>query len=108
MIGDKVIDLGVEPVEDCRVGGDKGGLVAVAASEVLRSNDADRIAFFGTNQQNLAVIVGKICPLNNLGDERPQFERLVGRLMVEYEIDARHTLIVLGGAKRLCRLCDKE
>lgn len=88
----------MEPVEDYRVGGDKGGLVAVAASEVLRSNDADRIAFFGAYQQNLAVIIGKICPLNNLGDERPQFERLVGSLVVEYQIDARHALI----------LCDEE
>ncbi len=88
----------MEPVEDRGVGRDKSRLVAVAASKVLRSNDADRIAFFGTYQQNLAMIVGKICPLYNLGDERPKFERFVGCLMVEYKIDARHALI----------LCDEE
>ncbi len=68
----------MEPVEDSGVGRDKGRLVAVAASKVLRSNDADRIAFFGAYQQNLAVIVGKICPLYQFGDERPKFERFVG------------------------------
>ena len=88
----------MEICENLRRSGDKGRLVAVAASQVLRSNDADRIAFFGAYQQYLAVIVGKICPLNNLGDKRPQFERFVGRFMVEYEIDARHALI----------LCDEE
>ncbi len=40
--------------------------------------------------KNLAVVVGKICALNNLGDERPKFERLVGGLMVEHKVDARH------------------
>ncbi|MBD5272737.1 MAG: hypothetical protein HDS42_05665 [Bacteroides sp.] len=40
-------------------------------------NYADRIPFFGACQQNLAVIVSKICTLYNLGDERLQFERLV-------------------------------
>ena len=88
----------MQPVEDSLVCGDKGGLVAVTASEVLRSNNADRIAFFGTYQQNLAVVVGKISALDNLGDKRPEFERLVGSLVVEYKIDARHALI----------LCDEE
>ena len=88
----------MEPVEDYFIGGDKCRLVAVATGKVLRSNDADRIAPLGFHQQNLAMVVGKICSLDNLGDERPQFERLVGRLMVEYKIDARHALI----------LCDEE
>lgn len=84
----------MEPVEDCRVGGDKGGLVAVATCQVLRSNDADRIAFFGAYQQNLAVIVSKIRALNNLRDERPKFERLVGSLMVEHKIYATDFFIL--------------
>ncbi len=80
----------MEPVEDNRVGGDKGRLVAVAASEVLGGNDRNGISIFGAYQQNLAVIVSEICSLDNLGDERPKFERLVGRLVVEHKVDARH------------------
>ena len=86
MVCDKVVDLRMEIGENLRRGGDESRLVAVAASEVLRSNDADRIAFFGTYQQNLAMIISEICSLNNLGDERPQFECLVGRLMVEHQV----------------------
>ena len=33
------------------------------------------LAVLRLHQQYLAVIVGKIRPLNNLGDERPKFER---------------------------------
>lgn len=77
--------------------------MAVAASKVLRRNDADRVAIFGAHQQNLAVIVGRIFSLNNLDDGRPKFKRLVGRLMVEYKIDARHSICVIGRAKRLRR-----
>ena len=40
--------------------GDKGRLGAVAACKILRSKDADRIAFFEAYQQNLVVIVSKI------------------------------------------------
>lgn len=72
----------MEICENLRRGGDKGRLVAVAASEVLRGYDTDSVASLGFHQQNLAVIVSKIGALNNLGDERPQFERLVGRLVV--------------------------
>ena len=88
----------MEPVEDCPVGGDKRRLVAVATGQVLRSNDADRIASLGLHQQNLAMVVGKIGALNNLCDERPQFERLVGCLMVENKVNPAHALI----------FCDEE
>ena len=98
----------MEPVEDCFIGGDKRRLVAVATGQVLRSNDADRIASLGFHQQNLAMVVGKIGALNNLCDERPQFERLVGSLVVEHKVKFTDALIVLGGAKRLRRLCDEE
>lgn len=90
MIYDEVVDLGVQPGKDCRVGRDKSGLVAVAASEVLRGYDGDSIALLGLYKEYLAVVVGKICSLDNLGDERPKFERLVRGLVVEYKIDARH------------------
>ena len=33
------------------------------------------------------MIVGEISSLDNLGDERPKFERLVCRLMVENEVN---------------------
>ena len=90
VICDKVVDLGVQPGKNSRVGGDKSGLVAVAASEVLRGDDADGIASIGLDKEYLAVVVGKICALDNLGDERPKFERLVCGLMVENKIYARH------------------
>ena len=65
----------MEICENLRRGRDESGLVAVAASQVLRGDDADRVAALGFYQQNLAVIVSKISALNNLGDERPKFER---------------------------------
>ncbi len=64
--------------------------MAVAASEVLRGYYRYGFSGLGANQQNLAVIIGKICTFYNLGDERPKFERFVGGLMVEHKVDARH------------------
>ena len=93
MIGDKVVDLGVEICENLRRSGDESGLVAVAAGEVLRGYDADRVASLGPHQQYLAVIVSKIGALDNLGDKRPQFERLVGRLVVEHQVYAAYMLV---------------
>ena len=84
----------MEPVEDGFIGGDKRRLVAVATGKVLRSNDADCIAALGLHQQNLAVVVCKIGALNNLGDERPEFERLVGSLVVEHKVNPAHSLIL--------------
>lgn len=83
----------MEICKNLRRGGDESGLVAVAASEVLRSDDADRIASLGFHQQNLTVVVSKIGALDNLGNERPKFERLVGRLVVEHKVDARDFFI---------------
>ena len=88
MICDKVVDLGMEICKNLRRSGDKRRLVAVATGKVLRSNDADRIASLGFHQQNLAMVVGKIGAFNNLCDERPKFERLVGSLVVEHQIYA--------------------
>lgn len=98
MVSDKVVDLRMENCENLRRGRDESGLVAVAASEVLRGDDADRVAALGFYQQNLAVIVSKIGALNNLGDERPKFESLVCRLVVEHKVNPAHALI----------LCNKE
>lgn len=88
MISDKVVDLVVEISENLRRRGDKSGLVAVAASEVLGGYDRNGSTVLSLYEKYLAVIVGKIRALNNLGDERPKFERLVGRLMVEHKIYA--------------------
>ena len=57
----------MQPVEDIWVGRDERRLVAIASGQVLRGDNADGITFLGLNQQNLAVIIGKICTLNNLG-----------------------------------------
>ena len=99
MIFNKVVNLGVECGEHVRVGRNKSGLVAVASCEVLRSNDADRLAAFRLHQQNLAVIVGKIGSLDNLGYERPKFEGFVGSLVVENKIYAADLFILCDEVK---------
>lgn len=88
MVCDKVVDLRMEISKNLRRGRDESGLVAVAASEVLRGDNRDGISGLGFYQQNLAVIVREIGSLDNLGDERPEFERLVRGLMVENKVDA--------------------
>lgn len=88
VISDKVVDLVVEISENLRRRGDKSGLVAVAASEVLGGYDRNGCTVLSLYEKYLAVVVGKIRALYNLGDERPKFERLVGRLMVEHKIYA--------------------
>ena len=84
----------MEICENLRRGRDESGLVAVAASEVLRGDNADRVAALGFHQQNLAVVVSKISALDNLGDERPKFERLVGGLVVENKVNTRDLFIL--------------
>lgn len=93
MVCDKVVDLGVEISENLRRSGDESRLVAVAASEVLRGNNRDGISGFGFHQKDFRVIIGEIGSLNNLGDERPEFERLVRGLMVENKVDAADLII---------------
>ena len=100
MICDKVVDLRVEICKNLRRGWDKRRLVAVAASQVLWGNDRNSISGLGFHQQNLAMIVGKISALNNLGDERPEFECLVGRLVVEHKVYAWH-FFILSDKKRV-------
>ena len=94
MIFNKVVNLGLESSEHVRVGRYESGLVAVASCEVLRSNDADPLAAFRLHQQNLAVVIGKIGSLDNLGFERPKFERFVGCLVVENKIYAADLFIL--------------
>ena len=88
MIFDKVVDLLKKVIEYGPVGGDKRRLGTVAASEVLGGYDRNGCTVLSLYEKYLAVVVGKICALDNLGDERPEFERLVGRLMVEHKIYA--------------------
>ncbi len=87
VVTDKVFNLLVQGVEDCRVGGDDGGLVAVTAREVLRGDDCDR-GRSGPNQNHLAVVVGEVGMLNDLRDERPQTERFLRGFEIEHEVDS--------------------
>jgi len=73
--------LGEQPGKDFRVGADESRLGTIASRKVLGSYDRHTISGLRPNQQYLAVIVSKIGALDNLGDERPKFERLVGRLV---------------------------
>ena len=90
MIFDKVVDLLKKVIEYSRVGGDKRTLGTIAASEVLWGNDRNSISRFRLHQKNFWVIICKIGSLNNLGDERPKFERLVRGLMVENKVYAAY------------------
>ena len=85
--------LCVERSEHDRDCGNKGGLVAVASSNVLRSNDADRIAFLRLHQKDFGGIVGKIGSCNYLGYEHPEFEGIVGGFMVQNKIEPRNLLL---------------
>ena len=86
--------MSVERGKDIRVGADESTLGTIASREVLRSDDGDRLAGLRLYQQNLAVIVCKVCAFDNLCDERPKFERLVRRLMVENKVDTRNFLVL--------------
>ena len=88
MISYEVVDLSMESFKNFRRSGNESGLVPVTSCEVLRRNDADRIATFRFNQQNFAVVIGKIGSLDNLGYERPKFESLVCCFVVEYKVYA--------------------
>ena len=74
--------------EQFRVSSDHGTLRAVASCEVLRGDDADHFAALALYQQHLAVVVSKVGGGDYLRDKRPEFERLVGGLVVEYEVEA--------------------
>ena len=87
MILDEIRDGRVERGENVLVRGDESRLVAVASGEVLRSDDTDDFATFRPYQQDFGVIVGEISALHRLGDERPEFESLVRRLVVEDKIE---------------------
>lgn len=66
--------------------------MSIASCQILGCDNGDGITGFGTNQQDFRVVVCDVGALNNMGDERPTFERLVGGLMVENEIDAADAL----------------
>ena len=86
--------MSVERGKDIRVGAYESTLGTIASREVLRSDDGDRFAGLRLHQQNLAVIVCKVCAFDNLCDERPKFQRLVRSLMVENKVDTRNFLIL--------------
>jgi hypothetical protein len=75
-------------VENCRVGADESRLGTVASGKVLRGNNGNLGVVLALNQKDFRVVVSQISALNNLDDEAPKFERLVGRLMVEHKINA--------------------
>lgn len=87
MILYKFRHLGMEGGEDVTVGGDEGGLMAVASGEVLRGNDTDDFPRLGLDEEDFGVVVGEIGALHRLGDESPEFEGLVGGFVVEDEVE---------------------
>lgn len=87
MVFNQVFYLRVQRAEDIEVGGDEGTLRAVASREVLRGDDTDDLALDAAHEQNLAVVVGKIGGIDDLGDERPELEGFVGGLVVEHQVE---------------------
>ena len=79
--------LGVEGGENVGIGGDESGLMAVASGEVLRGNNTDDFTRLGLDEEDFGVVVSEIGALHRLGDERPQFEGLVGGFVVENEVE---------------------
>ena len=71
MISNEVINLGVEFIEDIGVGGDEGGLMAVASCEVLRGNETNQFTGFRLHEKDFGMVVSEIGALHRLGDERP-------------------------------------
>ena len=86
--------MSIERGKDNRVGANESTLGTIASREVLRSDYGDRFAGLRLHQQNLAVIICKVGAFDNLCDERPKFQRLVSRLMVENKVDTRNFLIL--------------
>ena len=84
----------MERGKDNRVGADESTFGTIASREVLRCDDGDSLAGLRLHQQNLTVIVCKVCAFDNLCDERPKFERLVRCLMVENKVYTRNFLIL--------------
>ena len=87
VILDEIRDGRVKRGENVLVRGDESRLVAVASGEILRGDDTDDFTTFCPYQQDFGVIVGEIGALHRLGDECPEFESLVRRLMVEDKIE---------------------
>ena len=87
MVFNQVLYLAVKRIEDDEVGCDKCTFASVASRQVLRGDDRNDLALLASHQQHLAVVVGKVGGVDDLGDERPQFERLVGGLVVEYQVE---------------------
>ena len=88
MVLDDVEDGGVEIGENLRRGRYKRALGAVATGEVLRGNDGDGVATVGAHQQDFGMVVGEKCSVDNLNDEAPELDGLVGGLVVEHEVEA--------------------
>ena len=98
MVLDEIHDGRVKSKEDVGSGGNEGRLMAVASGEVLRGDDADHFPTFRLYEKDFGVVVGEVSALHRLGDERPEFEGLVGGLVVEDEIEGFY----------VSRLLDKE
>ena len=87
MILDEVLYLAVKRVEDVEVGRDKCTLATVASRQVLRGDDRDDLTLLTTHKQYFAVIVSKVGGVDDLCNERPQLERLICGLVVEYQVE---------------------
>ena len=68
-------------------------LSQVGVSEIWQTSFSISEDFLRLHQKDFGVIVGQIGSFNNLGYERPEFEGLVGGLMVQNKINPRNLLL---------------
>ena len=92
MVSNQIINLLFQCCENGLIRRYKGTFSTITARKILRCNHRDTIAGKRLHQQYFAVVVGKICSLNHLVDKRPEFERLVGGLVVEHKIELFYPL----------------
>lgn len=64
--------------------------MTVTSRKVLRCYDADHLPRMTFDEQDLTVVVGEISVGNDLIDEYPKLQRLVRRLVVEYQVELRN------------------
>lgn len=87
MVGDNVLHLTKEDGKDSFLCGDDSTLMTVSSSEVLAGDYCRTSSVARLDEQDLAVVIGKIGLVDNLDDEGPQLECFVGCLQVKDQME---------------------
>ena len=87
VVGHQILKRSQQRGIDLRVGGDDGGLMAIASSKVLRGDNRhlERVGI-ALDEDKLAVVIHEEDLVNGLHQERPQAQRLVGGFKVKQQL----------------------